>query len=381
MGVMKRLILAATIVAITACGGGGDASLSPVGPSRSPAGASISGTVSGTGVTAARVLDDGSAFSTLATSSVTVSIAGTNISTTTDGQGQFTLNNVPAGTVTLNFSAPGQSASITLSGIGPDDKVQITVTLNGNNARVDSEHHSSPDTNGHEAEVEGVVSATTGTCPSLTFMVGTPKVTTNSATTFRDGVCTDVKDGARVEVKGTRQADGSILATRVEIKQAQAQQEAEVEGLVSGSTGACPAVTFTVGTTKVTTNSATSFRDGTCATATANGATVEAKGTKQGDGSILATRVELKKAPAPAPAPAPTPVQQEAEVKGLVSGSTGTCPSVTFTVGTTKVTTNSATSFRDGTCADITKNGARVEVKGARRNDGSILATRVELDR
>src|SRR6185436_7785506 len=367
MGVMKRLILAATIVAITACGGGGDASLSPVGPSRSPAGASISGTVSGTGVTAARVLDDGSAFSTLATSSVTVSIAGTNISTTTDGQGQFTLNNVPAGTVTLNFSAPGQSASITLSGIGPDDKVQITVTLNGNNARVDSEHHSSPDTNGHEAEVEGVVSATTGTCPSLTFMVGTPKVTTNSATTFRDGVCTDVKDGARVEVKGTRQADGSILATRVEIKQAQAQQEAEVEGLVSGSTGACPAVTFTVGTTKVTTNSATSFRDGTC-TDVKDGARVEVKGTRQADGSILATRVEIKQAQA----------QQEAEVEGLVSGSTGACPAVTFTVGPTKVTTNSATTFRDGVCTDV-KDGARVEVKGTRQADGSILATRVEI--
>ena len=448
---MKRFILAATIAAVTAACGGGDASLSPVGPSRSPGGASISGTVSGTGVNAPRTLDGG-AFSTLATSSVTVSIVGTNISTTTDGQGQFTLNNVPTGTVTLSFTAPGSSATITLTGIGPEDKVQITVTLNGNNARVDSEHHSSPGNN--EGEVEGVVSATTGACPSLTFTVNTTKVTTNSATTFRDGICTDVKDGARVEVKGTRQADGSILATRVELKQAQAQQEAEVEGVVSattgtcpavtfivnttkvttnsattfrdgictdvkdgarvevkgtrqadgsilasrvelkkapapvqqeaeaegvvsGSTGTCPAVTFTVGTTKVTTNGATSFRDGTCATATTNGATVEAKGTKQADGSILATRVELKKAPAPAPAP----VQQEAEVKGLVSGSTGTCPSVTFTVRTTKVTTNSATSFRDGTCADTTKNGARVEVKGARQADGSILATRVEPDR
>ena len=363
---MMRFILAATIVAVTACGGG-DASLSPVGPSRSSAGASISGTVSGTGVTT-RALD-GSGFSLLdSKTSVTVSIVGTNISTTVDGQGQFTLNDVPTGTVTLNFSAPGQNASITLTGIGPDDKVQITVTLNGNNARVDSEHHSSP--NNNEDEVEGVVSATTGTCPSLTFMLNTTKVTTNSATTFRDGICTDVKDGARVEVKGTRQADGSILATRVELKQAQAQQEAEVEGVVSATTGACPSLTFMVNTTKVTTNSATTFRDGICADVK-DGARVEVKGTRQADGSILATRVEIKKAQA----------QQEAEVKGVVSGSTGTCPAVTFMVNTTKVTTNSATAFRDGTCADTTKNGARVEVKGARQNDGSILATRVELDR
>src|SRR5258705_10689573 len=139
--VMKRIILAAMIEAVTACGG--NASLSPVGPSSSSAGASISGTVSGNAVTATHALDGGT-FGMLASSSETVSIAGTKISTTPAGQGQFTLNNVPAGTVTLNFTAPGSSATITLTGIGPDDKVQIQATLNGNNARVNSEHHSSP---------------------------------------------------------------------------------------------------------------------------------------------------------------------------------------------------------------------------------------------
>src|SRR5258705_10475046 len=124
LGVMKRTILAATIVAVTACGGG-DATLSPVGPSRtsSSAGASISGTVSGTGVTATRTLDGG-AFSMLASSSVTGSIAGTNIPTTTDGPGQFTPNNRPAGNADAKFTPPRARGTDTPSGIRPADEVQ-----------------------------------------------------------------------------------------------------------------------------------------------------------------------------------------------------------------------------------------------------------------
>ena len=371
---MKRTILAAMIVAVTACGG--DASLSPVGPSRSSSspGASISGTVSGTGVTATRALDGG-AFSLLATSSVTVSIVGTNISTTTDGQGQFTLNNVPAGTVTLNFTAPGSSATITLTGVGPDDKVQISVTLNGNNARVDSEHHSSPGKD--KREFQGRISSIDSTAKS--FQIPGMTIKTTSSTVIRHGNRTfqfsDLKVGDHVEAKGT--LDGTTLtATEIKVENDneddEDKNEAEVEGVVSGSTGTCPAVTFMVGTRKVTTNSATSFRDGTCADATANGATVEVKGTKQTDGSILATRVELKKKAA---APTPTAVT----LTGFISGSTGTCPAVTFTVQSTKVTVNSSTTFPSTTCADATKNDANVTVTGTKQADGSVVATSISL--
>jgi hypothetical protein len=36
------------------------------------------------------------------------------------------------------------------------------------------------------------------------------------STSFRDIACTAIRNGTVVEVKGTRQADGSIAATRVE---------------------------------------------------------------------------------------------------------------------------------------------------------------------
>jgi hypothetical protein len=374
---MKRIILAAMIVAVTACGG--NATLSPVGPSSSSAGASISGTVSGIGVTATRALDAG-AFSTLAaTSSVTVSIAGTNISTTTDGQGQFTLNNVPEGTVTLNFTGSGSAATITLSGIGPDDKVQITVTLNGSTAHVDSERHSKPDNN--KREFQGRISSIDATAKS--FQIPGVTIKTTATTTIRHGnrtmQFTDLKVGDHIQAKGAM--DGATLtASEIKVENGDGddddddddRNEAEVEGLVSAPSGTCPAVTFTVKTTKVTTNSATSFRDGSCADATKAGATVEVKGTRQTDGSILATRVELKKK---APAPTPTTVT----LTGFVSGSTGTCPAVTFTVQSTKITVNSSTTFPSTTCANATKNDANVTVTGTKQADGSVLATSVSL--
>jgi hypothetical protein len=371
---MKRIILAAMIVAVTACGG--NASLSPVGPSSSSAGASISGTVSGNAVTATRALDGGT-FGMLASSSVTVSIAGTNISTTTDGQGQFTLNNVPEGTVTLNFTAPGASATITLSGIGPDDKVQIMVTLNGNTAHVDSERHSKPDNS--KGEFQGRISSIDATAKS--FQIPGMTIKTTATTTIRHGNRTvpfaDLKVGDHIQAKGTK--DGTTLtATEIKVESDNddnddengGNNEADVEGVVSGSTGTCPSVTFMVKTTKVTVNSATTYDKTSCADATKNGASVDVTGTKQADGSVLAKKVELKTV-----APAPTTVT----LTGAISGSTGTCPAVTFTVQSTKITVNSATTYTSTTCAAATANNVNVKVTGTKQTDGSVVATNVSL--
>lgn len=142
--------------------------------------------------------------------------------------------------------------------------------------------------------VEGVVSGITATtaCPALTFMVGTTSVTTSATTEFDGMLCTALANGLVVEVKGVRQTDGSVLATKVEIEESD-EDEAKVEGLVAGRAGdTCPALTLTVGTTAVTTTAATKFEDVTCA-ALADGMRVEAKGVRQPDGSIAATKIEL----------------------------------------------------------------------------------------
>lgn len=72
------------------------------------------------------------------------------------------------------------------------------------------------DEEGGEFEIEGSLGGLTGTCPAITFSVNGFKVLTSASTEFKDVSCSALKSGDRVDVKGTRQADGSVLATRVE---------------------------------------------------------------------------------------------------------------------------------------------------------------------
>ena len=80
----------------------------------------------------------------------------------------------------------------------------------------------SPEDKGHEGEVEGegrVTQLIDGTaCPTLQFMVEGIRVSTTGATRFEDGSCGDILLGVKIEAKGTRQLDGSIVASRIEIK-------------------------------------------------------------------------------------------------------------------------------------------------------------------
>ena len=307
--VQAKLFVTATCLALltAACGGSGTASLSPVGPSASGAvassssGATISGQVNST--TAAPLTASG--FQLEDAHGVTISVAGTGISTTANGQGQFTLTNVPAGTVTLNFSGPGSNATVTISGVGATDQVQITVTLNGNNAHVDSEHHSAPgDNNG---ETQGTIASIDATAKS--FKVGDTTVTTTATTVIRHGDATilfsALKVGDHVEVRGTKSGT-TIAATEIKVETPEndggdhppatvppgaTTGSAEASGTVASLAGTCPAITFTLSTTKVTTTSATTF-DHAC-TDVKNGVKVEVKGTKQTDGSIAASKVSI----------------------------------------------------------------------------------------
>jgi len=106
--------------------------------------------------------------------------------------------------------------------------------------------------------------------------------------------CAQIGVGRTAEVHGTRQTDGSVLATRVHAEDAPGNEhEGEASGTLSQLSGACPSLTFMVNGTRVSTNASTEFKDVSCS-ALANGNTVEAKGTARSDGSLLASRVERK---------------------------------------------------------------------------------------
>lgn len=216
-----RLLLALLIATVIAACGDSSASLNgPSGVARGSAnGAVITGRVSGVSLRASTF--DGLDSTTAATTGSTtlrVTIAGTNISTMVDGTGQFTMNGVPPGTVTLNFAGDGVSASITLNNVNAGDEIRIEVRLNGSNARIESEnrHRGDDDDDDDANEVKGTVSGLTGTCPDLTFTAGTRLVRTSSATVFDDR-CTEIRNGVRIEAHGTRAENGTFMATRVEV--------------------------------------------------------------------------------------------------------------------------------------------------------------------
>ena len=191
---------------------------------------------------------------------------------------------------------------LTLAAIEVGDHVQARGVMEGSSLvaeeiKVQDTGHDNEGSAG-EAEIEETISGLSALsgCPVVTFMIGTTKVTTSAATTFDDLTCATLANGALVEIHGTKQLDGSILATKVE---AEAGPD-EVTGTVFEFSGAasCPAATFKVGpvlslASKVTTTGSTTFSGVTCATL-ANGAKVEIEGTKQADGSITAASVELK---------------------------------------------------------------------------------------
>jgi hypothetical protein len=204
------VVLTLAIAPIVA-GCGADASLSPLGPSASAgasAGAVISGMVAGAG-TASSVMSTESAFRPLAgSSSITVKVTGTDISTTTDGQGRFTLSGVPSGTVEIQFTSPAGTAKISLSGVSSSDRIELTVTLSGNNARVDHENRHKDN---NRVEANGRITAIDAAARTLT--VGTKQVRIPATAVIRHGsrtlTFTDLHVGDHVQVKG--KVDGAVI--------------------------------------------------------------------------------------------------------------------------------------------------------------------------
>ena len=161
----------------------------------------------------------GLTFTENASTTLTVTINGTNITSNVDGNGNFELTGVPPGDVTLKFTGSGVNASITLTNVPASAQINITVTLNGNSAKLEDREDENDDENDKdEGDLEGVVSnKTSDMCPNLTFTVQNTTVKTNSSTKFDGGQCSQIANGTKVEVEGTRQGD-NVLAKEIEIK-------------------------------------------------------------------------------------------------------------------------------------------------------------------
>lgn len=270
---------------------------SPTSPSGSVAGtgAVINGVV--TGGASASTAPAGT-FGTMDSRGLTVTVLGTGISSTVSQGGQFTLTGVPAGNVQLKFAGSGVDALVTIAGITASDRIDITVTVNGGSARVESEHRRRDN---NRVEVAGRVTARDAT--ARTLRVRDTLVTVPATAVIRHGsralTFADIQVGDMVEVKGTVENAG-VTATEVKVEDRDDDEGedddddlSELQGVVTGLGGTCPAVTFTVGATRVSTSSATTFKDVACERVR-NDMRVEVKGRRQADGSLAATRVEVE---------------------------------------------------------------------------------------
>ena len=244
---------------------------------------------------------------------------------------------IPALTLTLTAGlvAAGCGANASLSPTGPSIGTSSSGAVmsdvfagaseasapldKGGHGRVDAERGYQGDKDkekekdkdkGRGVDVNGRITATDAI--ARTLLVGTHHVSVPVTATIRHGsqtlAFTALKVGNHVEVKGTLNATAVLVASEVKVEQGGKDDgedndlhAVELSGAVSALAGSCPALTFTVGktvgttveTTKVATTATTTFRGITCA-AIANATVVEVKGTRQADGSIVATRVSLE---------------------------------------------------------------------------------------
>ena len=230
---------------------------------------------------------------------------------------------------------------------------------------------------GATAPVVGTVSNLTGACPDVTFVLSGVTIHVTAATKFESGACADIQNGVRAGAIGQKNDKGIIEAVRVKVGAATTTPKPPatppVTGAVSGVTGSCPTLTFTLSGTTVHTTDKTVFEGGTCADVK-EGARAGAMGPKDASGAITADRVKI--------GPPPMPI-----VTGTVASTSGTCPLLTFVVSSpattgaataTTVRVSDKTRVEGGTCADIVA-GVRIGATGPKATDGAIDAQVVKI--
>src|SRR5262249_42246205 len=126
------------------------------------------------------------------------------------------------------FVGTGVDAHLGLDGVTDHASIVITVRVSGSQAELEDgqgndngdDHNGDDDNNNDMTEGEGhiVAASLAGSCANhtLSFTVGTTRITTNASTQFEDGTCQGLTSGTEVEVKGAHQTNGSLLAAKVE---------------------------------------------------------------------------------------------------------------------------------------------------------------------
>lgn len=395
---MKRLIWLGLVLGVAACGGSSGGSSGAIGtptapsavsaPAATPSGATVQGTVTvpGSGASVRSSL----VSSASALQGLTVEVVGSGVSAPVDAAGAFTLRGVPAGTVRLRFYGPGVDVAVSLAGVNSTDTITIVVAVSPAGATIVSESRNGAPASPALVEVEGRIEAVQ---PQEWIAVDGRRILVPPGTPMREGDrvrdWSDLKPGVRVHVKA-RVEGVDLVATFIEVQNANADLPVTLNGIVEGLTGTAAAFQFTVNGRLVRGDAGTAFfgdGDRTDSFASlANGRRVEVKGQPR-DGFVYAVRIHVNR-----PDDGDDdddddddrePQQQSASIHGTLTDMAGSVPNLTLRVGGTVVRTNSATEVKrrgDRQGLDALRVGQSLHVVGERRADGSLDARKIEID-
>ena len=216
-------------------------------------------------------------------------------------------------------------------------------------------------------EVEGPVQSIDRVNSRLVVLGRTVQVSTQ--TSFDDSISPrsleGVAVGDRIEVSGLVATTGVVEATRIERKTA--QSSVEVKGTISSLD--TNARSFAL--SQLTVSYASAQLNGFTSGQPANGDRVEAFGSVDGNGVLVATRVERESGGTAGNA------DEQADYEGLI---TSFVSATDFAVAGQRVTTTASTAYEGGTASNLALD-VPVEVEGRFNASGVIVATKVQFRR
>ena len=310
------------------------------------------------------------------TPGLVVSVVGTEISVPVGLANQFTLRDVPAGTIHLQFTAPGLNALIGLQAVQNGETITLSVSLvDGATAEVQSERRSG----GSQEQLEGRVESLPATPPGSLVVAGR-RVTTDASTRFflngRPATFLDLAVGQRVHVKG-QSSGGALLAAQIHIQNTNAGIPVNINGIVSNFSGTSDDFQFEIAGRLIKGDELTAFFGNSVFADLVDGVRAQVKG-QQDEAFVYATRIHVNVDDDDED----EEQDESASIEGVLETNTGTSPQLTLLVGTTTVLTNAATEVQrrgDVQDLDALQPGMTLHVVGVRQTSGSLLARLIQI--
>jgi len=271
-----------------------------------------------------------------------------------------TLDNFPGGQVSVGQFVEAKGSSLDGAGALIATRVEFEGPTVAGNA-------------GDHVEIEGFI---TRFASAQDFDVSGLPVTTNNSTVFEGGTAADLGLNIKVEVEGSLNAGGTLVATKVDIRRATAVRATALVDSVDRPANSLVMLGITINIDALTRLEDKSNADVSPLTINDlnTGDYLEVRGGEQpaGSGRILATILE----------------RDDVDTETILQGFVATVTNPSFTILGVTITTNGSTQFRDTDDSAISAAeffsravaGTLVKAKGTETSTTTITADEVELE-